>query len=331
MRAILEITSESKLGHKRALRQGQTLEVGRSTITDFPVEHDPLMSDRHFLIRTDQRACYLEDLNSDNGTSVNGQPVLRRIVLADHDKISAGSTTFMMHLIGADKTVKYAPTTVKSTDNKPDSTPSFVEEQSQSGVHVYQGRVEEISPNELLFRLSDSFDFFHIVNPQSIEQPLPEDFPRDQVLFNWLLPDEGDDDPDSEEDDAAEPSDDQAKMVVPEDTPVIASLEPAQTQSLFQDHWGEDAIVTVLWEKADSPPLKQVRRCAGTYASPSLMRPQLAKTSAPVVQDLMLGIACVLVEGESADSWSLFSLESFSDPLQQIQLSPASQPANHLT
>lgn len=329
MKAVLEITSETMRGYKRALRVGQSLEVGRSGMIDFAVEHDLLMSGRHFLIQTDQRACYLEDLGSDYGTIVNDQPVHNRIVLRDQDTIKAGSTTFKIHLQDADESVVFAPQVVRPTAAATSETPTFEVKVAPSGMYLHRGKVDAIAPELLITRMRESLDCLLVIDPKKLDAPLPDGFPKEEILFAWLKPDPQPDDA-GDDDDAsqdADPNDDQptnVDVLIPEDTPLIVRLDVPTMEDIVRDHWGKDALVTVFWETDDEPPLAQVRRCAGAFVAPALLRPQFTAAAPVSANDLMLGIDRVLVEDESPDTWMLLSLKPLESELQNIGLIPAS-------
>ncbi len=101
MRFILEITSEMSVGKKLWLRARQTADVGRGDHAVFGVPHDQQMSALHFHIACDDHQCKLRDLNSRNGTTVNGKKVVQS-VLNDGDSIVAGETHFRVRIGGAD-------------------------------------------------------------------------------------------------------------------------------------------------------------------------------------------------------------------------------------
>ena len=74
---------------------GESLTVGRTA--DFSVDTDLAMSRRHFQISFDGRTCQLRDLQSSNGTQVNGQRVTAT-ELRDGDRIQAGRTGLLVRL-----------------------------------------------------------------------------------------------------------------------------------------------------------------------------------------------------------------------------------------
>lgn len=80
---------------KVVLVPGQSVVVGRTSEADVPVTTDRMMSRRHFSIICSQREATLCDLDSTNGTAVNGQRV-HTVSLRHADQISAGLTRFVV-------------------------------------------------------------------------------------------------------------------------------------------------------------------------------------------------------------------------------------------
>ena len=76
------------------LYPGQSASFGRSkTRNDIPVSSDPCLSGKHFQVECSQSEMKLIDLNSRNGTYVNGNEI-RSAALFDRDQIIAGTTAF---------------------------------------------------------------------------------------------------------------------------------------------------------------------------------------------------------------------------------------------
>lgn len=100
MRVVLEVTSEPAAGKRFWLRSGQTADIGRGSQAVFALPHDQWMSSLHFRVECDAAQCRLQDLDSRNGTTVNGQRVTRA-ELADGDVIVAGETHFRVQIEGA--------------------------------------------------------------------------------------------------------------------------------------------------------------------------------------------------------------------------------------
>lgn len=91
MRVVLEVQEGPDRGRKAVLRARQALRVGRTERSDFVLAGDQQLSSRHFLVECDDRACQIRDLESTNGTLLNGQPI-GQARLRHGDEIYAGQT-----------------------------------------------------------------------------------------------------------------------------------------------------------------------------------------------------------------------------------------------
>ena len=74
-----------------------SLFVGRSNICNIYFDDDRL-SKQHFVIEVTKMGCYLEDLQSTNGTFVNGVKITNRRMLLDGDIITAGRESIVFHV-----------------------------------------------------------------------------------------------------------------------------------------------------------------------------------------------------------------------------------------
>jgi hypothetical protein len=108
MRIFLVVQSGPRTGQRTRLNPGQSLRVGRTTKSDLAFAEDPLMSSIHFELECGENACRFRDLNSLNGTSLNGQRV-KQSNLMDGDKIVAGGTTFLLQMEGVPSPVMEVP------------------------------------------------------------------------------------------------------------------------------------------------------------------------------------------------------------------------------
>src|SRR5437660_10087022 len=91
----------------------QPLAVGRDESADVNINDDSL-SRRHFIIVREGESYLLKDLNSQNGTSVDGKRV-QAAKLRHHDCIVAGRTLF---LFSEQLPSATAPSKTKSSSNK---------------------------------------------------------------------------------------------------------------------------------------------------------------------------------------------------------------------
>lgn len=74
-----------------------SLFVGRSDICNIFFDDDRL-SKQHFVIEVTKMGCYIEDLESTNGTFVNGVKLSTRRMLLDEDVITAGREKIVFHV-----------------------------------------------------------------------------------------------------------------------------------------------------------------------------------------------------------------------------------------
>lgn len=100
---FLETISGPLSGQKDRLLPGRTMHFGRRTGVDSAHPHDGHMSGLHFAADFDGVACKIKDLNSRNGTFVNGTRI-QAAVLNCNDLITAGETTFALGCGGRNAT-----------------------------------------------------------------------------------------------------------------------------------------------------------------------------------------------------------------------------------
>jgi pSer/pThr/pTyr-binding forkhead associated (FHA) protein len=94
---FLEVQSGSRKGEKIRLNPGQVVRIGRGAKSDFAFSDDSHMSSAHFGVDCGVGGCRLGDLQSSNGTLVNGQRV-DAAILKNGDTILAGETAFMVRI-----------------------------------------------------------------------------------------------------------------------------------------------------------------------------------------------------------------------------------------
>jgi pSer/pThr/pTyr-binding forkhead associated (FHA) protein len=99
MRLVLEILSGSNRGRQINVETGETVRVGRARPAEVALGDD-FMSGLHFALKCDARGCRVRDLNSRNGTKVNGELIIEA-PLKDGDQLFAGRTHFSVRLEGA--------------------------------------------------------------------------------------------------------------------------------------------------------------------------------------------------------------------------------------
>ncbi|WP_158545355.1 FHA domain-containing protein [Bremerella cremea] len=99
MRLALQIYS-ANYGNRRVWLDGsQVVRIGRTTKSELTVPDDPHLSGLHFSISREGDQVVLKDLQSRNGTFVNGAKVGAAIQLHDGDVIVAGKTQFQVVML----------------------------------------------------------------------------------------------------------------------------------------------------------------------------------------------------------------------------------------
>jgi pSer/pThr/pTyr-binding forkhead associated (FHA) protein len=119
MQIVLEIRSGSNVGTKLPLAHGQPLRIGRTDKADQSFPDDKLMSSLHFAVEYGEKGCRLLDLNSSNGTFLNGARV-KEATLANGDEIRAGNTVFVIRMLPDEALPATPPMSEPSAAPKPE-------------------------------------------------------------------------------------------------------------------------------------------------------------------------------------------------------------------
>jgi pSer/pThr/pTyr-binding forkhead associated (FHA) protein len=98
MLVILEAVSGPVAGRKIEVRAGTILRIGRTAKSDYALGEDSYLSGQHFAVENDGSEARVRDLGSSNGTFVNGERVASETVLREGDSVTAGGSTFGIHL-----------------------------------------------------------------------------------------------------------------------------------------------------------------------------------------------------------------------------------------
>jgi pSer/pThr/pTyr-binding forkhead associated (FHA) protein len=99
MRIIIEIIEGPMIGRRFAFRAPMTVTIGRTERSDYVLEADLQISSLHLQLECEGNTCLLRDMNSSNGTWVNGQRV-SKIQLQDADLVRVGQTTLRVRFDG---------------------------------------------------------------------------------------------------------------------------------------------------------------------------------------------------------------------------------------
>src|ERR1700722_13697543 len=121
MLVILEALSGPIAGRKIEVRAGTILRIGRTAKSDYALGEDSYLSGQHFAIENDGNEARARDLGSSNGTFVNGERVVSENVLREGDSLTAGGSTFSIHIDSIAQPSKEPPSRVSTlpTDSFP--------------------------------------------------------------------------------------------------------------------------------------------------------------------------------------------------------------------
>ena len=337
MQIVLEITSGPHSGRKVRLGSGQEVKVGRTEWADFSVGEDGHMSGVHFVLRSDGPACCLIDLESSNGTFLNGQqvPTATKITLGDGDVILAGQTNFVLHaqseslrqtavepvespmVAGAEPMAvspgSPIPAGAASMPPRPPKQLTYTAEKCPSGLTLCRGSCDQIPPQDVATLLCQEFPVYLTVDFRNLGAPRPEELEDVDYLFDWL---------DAEA----------AAMASPV---VLAQTDFLAWPDLVAQGWGADAVVC-FYSSLDKPAmldhLRQAIRAKPQrddlsggivgYCWPSVMSMLLAHGSRDLVDRLLDGTEAVLVElPDLPETWQLFGGNQLRGVLEKIGFS----------
>ena len=90
MIVTLTLTKGKDAGRVVRLEEGETKTLGRGSQADITLS-DAVVSRVHCRVRIEGGACYVQDMGSRNGTSVNGRRVTEEVRLADEDALGIGT------------------------------------------------------------------------------------------------------------------------------------------------------------------------------------------------------------------------------------------------
>jgi hypothetical protein len=108
MKMLLELRSGPNAGTKIPLTPGQPVRIGRTAKAEHVFPADPRMSSIHCAFECDERGCRVRDLDSSNGTFLNGARI-KEATLANGDEIRAGNSVFVFRIVTQDSPAALPP------------------------------------------------------------------------------------------------------------------------------------------------------------------------------------------------------------------------------
>jgi len=305
MRVVLEIVSGPMRGRKTVLIANDSVSVGRSDWAQLVCAHDERMSRVHFVVKSDDVACYLADHSSRNGTFVNGVRVTE-CMLRDGDRIYSGVTDFYVQIEGDSPAQarsmggnSWVPQDLDSAVQKSAQQRlniSYTTETCDSGLSLYRGAMVDLTPVKLALVLRLMYPLHLIVDLNRLGMPYPEQLGEPQFLFDWVDP---------------------AAAAAASPVFITPGADQDSWKPLLEQGWGKDAVIG-LFSKIPSADLLahlrdacKARAGSGTgmigYCWPGVLAPVLLHSPSKQVSRFMTGIEAVLVEYfDQPDSWQLF-------------------------
>jgi hypothetical protein len=193
----LEIRNTCAATSRIWLRPGQSASVGRTWSADCVIPDD-YVSGLHFCVRCGESTCVVEDLQSRNGTFLNGQRI-QLAELHDGDELRAGNTTILVGIDGSAAEAKLqhiadvppapprctAATRVQGTRR----TKVFhaVEQATcPSGLTVHRGATQMPSTWELLRQLAETWSLHLIIAPGWFGKLSSASALSPAILYDWI-------------------------------------------------------------------------------------------------------------------------------------------------
>ena len=304
-------------GHRFVLRGGQRIRFGRTSQAEAAFPDDEQMSTLHFRIATDQNACYLQDLGSRNGTSVNEETV-KSVVLRDGDEVVSGRTRFRLRIEGdSPDGVEPLPVfKIKKPSSKVGSqtiervVAPFMVQRCSSGLTVCRGNLESIPLLALSQMLAFRSPLYFLINFPILGKSTEEEVEQPDYIIDWHEPE-----------------------VMAEASPVLVAAAGVEDwQPYFDDGWGNDALVCLFSQEEQPQLLSHLRSLARSrvhaddqsqgvlgFAWPSVLSHVLASSQDGLAQRITDGIDIVLIEDqEHEELWQLFGNEDLPEFLSKF-------------
>jgi len=180
MNLLLEIASGSASGTRLTLTPGKPLRIGRNAKADHVFPDDKLMSSLHFAIDCGEKSCRIVDLQSSNGTFLNGARV-KEAALANGDEIRAGNTVFVIRMLPDAALSGEFPKPEPLTAAKPEPQPAQIPSALAASPRSY-GALPSFPARAHKFELPP-------VAPQQSGPNLPPPAPRQPRLRELLAKD----------------------------------------------------------------------------------------------------------------------------------------------
>lgn len=344
-RVFLEVTTGYEEGGRVAIYPRRILEVGRHDNVGFPIVSDSVLSGKHFAIACDDNSAYLFDLDSANGTFLNGKRV-KSSALREDDEIAAGRSKFKLTFVGGwvspqDRSVPAHIEALFSKEGKEEAQAVLYDElECDSKLYAYQASKSEKPVRDLLIHLAGNYPLYFIVDPVKLLGDEPEAAEEAEVAETEeeeappAATAPGDEKPGSVA--GIEPGTVKASKLMPwfpDDAKppnpgplLLHNEELPNCLDTFDKLWGEDAMIA-CFTSDDKPTLlvhlrKQINpqpgKVQGIY-SPMVLEQILTLFKPNKVKPIVEHIKAIVIESaEEPQVWKLFSPEPLDKVLEKM-------------
>jgi hypothetical protein len=355
MRAVIQVLNGPRSGNKVMLRPGQLLVIGRTQWADVAFKSDPQMSGKHFALEFQSGRLQCRDLESANGTFINGQPA-QEAWLQDGDEITAGETMLAISLVGGQPAPEVEEIAnpnrpaarIVAQTAAPTPPPAITEityqrEVCGSGLTRMRGgkfgaAFQPPSAGVLANQLAAVRPLTLVVHPQLIERPELVDLPEAVPLFDWLPTEH-------------------ARLSSPL---ILTATACPDIPQLIDSAWDKNAMLCIFSQQANSdlvrhlqsalrlretkadsegeiqPDVPQVDAVVGAetpsvdqlppdallgYCWPKVLSAMLETSSKQLTRRLLAGIDAVLMEiPEESETWQIVCEPDFAATLTGVGL-----------
>ena len=282
-----------------SLKSDQWLKVGSTEWSDYAVPGSQMASE-HFVLQTNLHGCFIHDLNTENGTHVNGKRITQ-CQLNHGDKIQAGDVAFMVQIRQTHMTDQTAPPPLPATIPAP-----------HSSMMAYEPSVYEVleAPSEhpTYENLPDGPDALEIASRIVAKVPM-------QLLVHF---------------DGNYPNNfDVEKTIVPEiknrhwqrfHPNLLFSENADMCQQRLAEFWPSGKAVVIFSGMNQAKLLQHLRKHHASYSDPTILKEQLWSCPKGFVEQLLEEIYAVMLPGADEKQWRLMCNPKLASEPQQIGL-----------
>jgi hypothetical protein len=328
MRLLLEIKTGEHSGHKKWLRRGERMLVGRTEQSEFVVP-DARMSSVHFHVECTAEGCRVRDMRSTNGTYLNGKRIAEDI-LHHGDTVTAGDTQFGIEITEDTSSSQPAEEHGRIGDSREWATlvrrtvpvSLAVMDDGQAG-GLQLGPLNGMKPTsdrsstfrnfrgdqvgEVAQRLNELSPLYLILEFAKIGRGLPASLAAPAFLYDWLP----------------------EQHLAGFSPVVIAASAGTELRELLELGWGHDCLVGVCSSLPGEELVQRLRALTRTddpqqprrkYASPATLAGLLSRETEEFANKFFDAVDAVLFESDNAEVCRVHTSPDFAPKLKDLKI-----------